>query len=141
MKHYGVDVDITMSCRIEVDAESEDHAKTIVANWIGDDSWRYVKDGHYMSHEFEAVNECEPEEEKTELQKAIDYVRDNMDEDDMAILKAEVRQCYKAHLIPGENVMDCDRVIDLLEEYGDENDLPERWWESECEIDEILCEL
>lgn len=59
MKRFEVDVDITMSCRIEVDAENEEQAKTKVGNWIGDDPWYYVKDGHYMSHEFEAVNECE----------------------------------------------------------------------------------
>jgi uncharacterized protein YqgQ len=64
-----------------------------------------------------------------------------MDEDDMAILKAEMNQCYKAHLIPAEDVMDCEKVVDLLNEYGEENDMEERWWESECEIDEILCEL
>lgn len=61
MKRFEVDVDITMSCRIEVDAESEEQAKTKVGNWIGDDPWYYVKDGHYMSHEFEAVGEQEPE--------------------------------------------------------------------------------
>lgn len=59
MKQFRVDVDITMSCRIEVDAESEEQAKAIVGNWIGDNPWNYVKDGHYMFHEFEAVNECE----------------------------------------------------------------------------------
>lgn len=59
MKKFEVDVDITMSCRIEVDAESEEQARTIVGNWIGDDPWQYVRDGHYMSHEFEAVRESE----------------------------------------------------------------------------------
>ena len=63
MKRFEVDVDITMSCRIEVDAESDEQAKTIVANWIGDDPWLYVKDGHYMSHDFEAVNESEEDPE------------------------------------------------------------------------------
>ena len=57
-KRFNVDVDITMSCRIEVDAESEEQAKTIVGNWIGDDPWYYVRGGHYISHEFEAVGEC-----------------------------------------------------------------------------------
>jgi len=61
MKHFVVDVDITMSCRIEVDAESEEQAKTIVGNWIGDNPWQYVRDGHYISHEFEDVNEAEQE--------------------------------------------------------------------------------
>ncbi len=55
-KRFNVDVDITMSCRIEVDAESEDQAKTIVGNWIGDDPMYYVRDGHYINHEFEEVS-------------------------------------------------------------------------------------
>lgn len=139
MKHFEVDVDITMSCRIEVDAESEQDAKNIVANRIGDDPLHYVRDGHYVGHEFEAVNETEADD--STLGKAIQYVRDNMDEDDMAILHAEMNKCYKMHLIPDRDVMDCSKVIDLLEEYGEENDLPEGWWESECDFDEILVKL
>ena len=139
MKHFEVDVDITMSCRIEVDAESEEQAKTIVGNWIGDDPLRYVRDGHYMSHEFEAVNKCEPD--NSTLGRAIRYVRENMDECDLDILKAQMRQCYESHLIPDRGVMDCEEVVDLLEEFGEENDLPECWWESECDFDEILCKL
>lgn len=142
MKHFEVDVDITMSCRIEVDADSEEQAKAIVDNWIGDAPWHYVKDGSYMSHEFEAVNECEPEgDDDTHLKKAVRYVRENMDEDDMAILQAEMNKCYKMHLIPTNDTMDCGKVIDLLEEYGQDNDLPECWWERVCGIDEILVEL
>lgn len=66
------------------------------------------------------------EEEKSEIDKAVGYVRENMDEDDMAILKAEIDRCYKLHLIPAENVMDCCGVTDLLDEYAEENGLPER---------------
>lgn len=78
---------------------------------------------------------------KSRLKKAIDYVKSNMDEDDMAILQAEMNKCYKMHLIPSENVMDCSKVIDLLEEYGDENDLPEGWWEEYGDIEDILVKL
>lgn len=56
-----MDVDITMSCRIEVDAENEEQAKEIVGIRIGNVPWCYVKNGHYVSHEFEAVSEQEPE--------------------------------------------------------------------------------
>lgn len=140
MKHFEVDVDITMSKRISVEAESEEQAKAILNGWIKYNPYEYAHSfDAYVKHEFTDVNE--EEEEKTELQKAIDYVRDNMDEDDMAILKATMNKCYKAHLIPAENVMDCDKVVELLDEYGEENGLEERWWESECEIDEILCKL
>ena len=139
MKRFEVDVDITMSCRIEVDAESEEQAKTIVGNWIGDNPWQYVRDGHYMSHEFEAVNESEPD--NSTLGRAVRYIRENMDGCDLDILKAEMNQCYEAHLIPDRDVMDCDKVIDLLEEFGEENGLPECWWESECDFDEILAKI
>ena len=139
MKHYVVDVDITMSCRIEMDAESEEQAKVIAANLINNDPLHYARDGHYVSHEFEAVNETEDDE--TTLGKAIQYVRDNMSEWEMDALKAEMEGCYEMHLIPDRNVMDCDRVVDLLREFGDENDLPEGWWESECDFDEILTKL
>lgn len=76
-----------------------------------------------------------------QLEKAIQYVREQMDEDDMAILQAEMNKCYKWHLIPDEDVMDCSKVIDLLEEYGQDNDLPEGWWRESCEMDEILVKL
>ena len=78
---------------------------------------------------------------KSRMQKAIDYVRENMDEDDMAILQAEVNKSYKMHLVPSENTVDCDKLIDLLEEYGEDNDLPEGWWMEEGDIDDWLVKL
>lgn len=75
------------------------------------------------------------------MEAALKYVRENMDEDDMTILKAEMNKCYKMHLVPNEDVMNCSNVIDLLEEYGQENDMPEGWWMSECEMDDILLML
>jgi hypothetical protein len=76
-----------------------------------------------------------------ELREGIKYVLDNIDEDDLAMLKAEMNRCWKMHVVPTESTVDCDVVIDLLEEYGQEHDLPERWWEQYCEIDEIICKL
>ncbi|MCR5066337.1 MAG: hypothetical protein K6A67_11315 [Bacteroidales bacterium] len=78
---------------------------------------------------------------KGRLAKAIKYVRENMDEDDMAILQAKMDKCYNMHLIPNEDVMDCSKVIDLLAEYGEENDLPEEWWEEDADMADILAEL
>ena len=137
-KRFEVDVDITMSCRIEVDAESEEQAKTIVGNWIGDDPWHYVNDGHYMSHEFEAVNECE---EPTGFERALEYVREQLEPETLAVIRAQVDRSYRYRMAPSDCVTDDGKVIDLLEEYGQDNDLPEGWWESECEIDEILMKL
>ena len=141
MKRFEVDVDITMSCRIEVDAESEEQAKTIVANWIGDDPWNYVKDGHYMSHEFEAVNECEGEinEEWGDLRDALAYVREQLGPDKVAVVKAQVNVCYEQRR-PIETDYD-DTVHDLLEEWGEDNDYGEEWWSPHCEFCDIIVKI
>ena len=141
MKRFEVDVDITMSCRIEVGAESEEQAKTIVGNWIGDDPWHYVKDGHYMSHEFEAVNECEPEEDGfPELTEALEYVREQLGESVVAVIKAQVDVCYEQRR-PLETDYD-DEVHDLLEEWGEEHGhLSEEWWSESVEFQDIIAKI
>ena len=87
------------------------------------------------------ITNIKPDTEKTEIDKAVDYVLDNIDEDDLAIVKAEASRCYKQHLVPTEYIMDCSAVTDLLEEYGQENGLSEEWWSEECDIDVILNKL
>lgn len=77
----------------------------------------------------------------SELSKAIRYVQENIDEDDLACIKAEANKCWKQHLVPTENLIDCEAVTDLLEEYGQEHDLDERWWEEYADIDEIINKL
>lgn len=144
MKRFNVDVDITMSCRIEVDAESEEQAKTIAQNWIGDDPWYYVRDGHYIKHEFEEVSECEDDpltEYSEDYRKGIAYVMKELDEDDKAIIRAECNKAYKMHLVPNGDVVDDSKIIDLLEEYGQDHDLPEGWHEEEYDSSEILTML
>lgn len=74
----------------------------------------------------------------SELGKAVLYVQENIDEDDLACIKAEANKCWKQHLVPTENLIDCEPVTDLLEEYGQEHDLDERWWEEYADIDEII---
>lgn len=34
-----------------------------------------------------------------------------------------------------------DQIYDLLEDYGEDNNLPEGWWMSEFEIDNIVLQL
>lgn len=141
MKRFNVDVDITMSCRIEVDAESEEQAKTIVGNWIGDDPWYYVKDGHYIKHEFEEVSECEdePDEEWDDLRDALAYVREQLGPDKVAVVKAQVNVCYEQRR-PIETDYD-DEVHDLLEEWGEDNDYGEEWWSPHCEFCDIIVKI
>lgn len=142
-KRFNVDVDITMSCRIEVDAESEEQAKTIVGNWIGDDPWQYVKDGHYIKHEFEEVSECSNDpltEYSEDYRKGIAYVKEQLDEDDLAILRAQVSKNYKQHNAPATGIDD-SKIIDLLEEYGEDHDLPEGWYLDEYDADDVMLML
>ena len=75
------------------------------------------------------------------LKPALDYVREQLGEETVAVIRAQVDCSYRYHLAPGDCVTDDDRVIDLLEKYGQDNDLPEGWWENEGDIDDILLKL
>ena len=138
-KRFNVDVDITMSCRIEVDAESEEQAKTIAQNWIGDDPWQYVRDGHYIKHEFEEVSECsDPLTEYSEdYRKGIAYVKEQLEDFVKDIIRAKVNRNYAQHDSPSTG-LDDHRIIDLLEEYGEDHDLPEGWYLDEYDADEVM---
>lgn len=74
------------------------------------------------------------------LQDAIAYVREQLSEDDITIIHAQINKAYKQHLNP-EDMCDTDKVYDLLEEYSADNDLPEGWYLYECDINDILLEL
>ncbi len=140
MKQYAVDVDITMSKRIYVDAESEEAAKVIVNNWMQDDPYYYAKDADaYVKHEVTDVTEA-GESEHSELDEALDYVRKEMDEDDLLIYKATVSKNMNCRYPVGAG-LDDGRIIDLLEEYGDDNGLSEGWWEEYGDIEDILMKL
>ena len=73
-----------------------------------------------------------------EYRKGIAYVMENLDEDDKAIIHAECNKAYKQHLIPDSNIVDDSKITDLLEEYGEENDLCDGWYEEEYDASEIL---
>lgn len=139
-KRFNVDVDITMSCRIEVDAESEEQAKTIVGNWIGDDPWQYVRNGHYIKHEFEEVSECSDDpltEYSEDYRKGIAYVKEQLEDFVKDIIRAKVSRNYAQHDSPSTG-LDDHRIIDLLEEYGEDHDLPEGWYLDEYDADEVM---
>ena len=129
-----------VSVTVEVAAENPEDAEKKALEKTGCDEAYYLsKYDSVWEREVVEVNECEVE--KSDIDKAIDYVREQMDKDDMTILQAEMNKCYKMHLIPNEDVMDCSKVIDLLEEYGQDNDMPEGWWMEYGEIDDILIKL
>jgi len=92
----------------------------------------------------EEVSECseDPKDEILEqwsmtFKDAVLYVRDQMDEDDLTILRAQVSKNYKQHNAPATGIDD-SKVIDLLEEYGEDHDLPEGWYLDEYDADDVM---
>ena len=73
-----------------------------------------------------------------DYRKGIAYVMEQLDEDDKAIIRAECNKAYKMHLVPNGDVVDDSKITDLLEEYGQDNDLPEGWYEEEYDSSEVL---
>lgn len=72
------------------------------------------------------------------MKEAIKYVHDN-------ILMEDVRATIQVQSARGVNSLNeydpmniQDRIHDLMEEFSDDNDLPEGWWMYETDEDDIL---
>lgn len=74
-----------------------------------------------------------------DVKDAIAYVRANVDIDDVrrAMTIIDRQRCPLCQADPELD----NQIYDLMEEYGQDNDLPECWWQSEIDEDEILFEL
>lgn len=139
MKRFIVHVDFCVANSLCVNAEDEEQAIRIAKEKITDNPYKYVgTEGDIAGSE---VVDVEEDEDVSELGKALDYVRDNIDPDDLVIIRAQVDKSYSNHMAPGDCVTDDSKVIDLLEEYGQDNDLPEGWWEEYGDINDVLLEL
>lgn len=141
MKQFEVDIDITMSKRIYIDAENEDEAREKVEQRMKENPYEQASDfDAYVSHEITDVNETEPDDDLGgDLREALAYVREQLGEDRLAVVKAQACVCYEQRR-PIDTDYN-DEVHDLLEEYGADNDLPEGWWENEGDIDDWLLKL
>lgn len=73
---------------------------------------------------------------KTDFEKALDYVRNKVDMDyiNYMVCKAMEMRCPTSYVDP----ILSDDIVDLLEEYGQDNDLPENWWCEYGDIDDII---
>jgi hypothetical protein len=72
----------------------------------------------------------------THIEKAIKYIRENVDMEHVGYMIVQSKlQRMPVSLMYASFT---DDVQDLLEEYGQDNDLPEGWWANECDIDEII---
>lgn len=72
-----------------------------------------------------------------DMRKAVAYINEQLEPEDKAIIAAQVSKNFKQHMNPAYGIDD-DKIIDLLEEYGDDHDLGEGWWEEECDLDDIV---
>ena len=76
---------------------------------------------------------------KTEIELAIEYVRKNIDMDDVNYIRGRV---WKNHsCVRAEDPGILTRIYDLMEEYGADNELPENWWLEEMDEEEIFEQL
>lgn len=76
-----------------------------------------------------------------DYRKGIAYMKEQLGEDDKAIIRAECSKAYKMHLVPNGDVVDDSKITDLLEEYGQDHDLPEGWYLDEYDADEVMLML
>lgn len=74
-----------------------------------------------------------------DVKDAIAHVRANVDMDDVEKAMAIIGQ-QRRPLCQVDPSLDC-QIYDLMEEFGEDNDLPECWWMSEIDEDTILFEL
>lgn len=143
MKQFRVDVDFRVTNCIYIDAETPEKAEEMVREKCRSNPYQYTCNADSAELlEVTDVIECEPDEDdigSDDLKEAMAYVREQLGEDRLAVVKAQATVCYDQRR-PIDTDYN-DEVHDLLEEYGQENDLPEGWWESECEIDEVLAKL
>ena len=72
-----------------------------------------------------------------DMRKAVAYINEQLEPEDKAIIAAQVDKNFKQHMNPAYGIDD-GKIIDLLEEYGDDHNLGEGWWEEECDIDGIV---
>ena len=79
----------------------------------------------------------------TEIEKAIQYVRDNKswtEQDERAAWEEFDRQRCPLDMTSHGGLI-ADQIHDLMEEYSMDNDLPECWWLYETDIDGVFLEL
>jgi hypothetical protein len=76
-------------------------------------------------------------EYSADMRKAVAYINEQLEPGDKAIICAKVDKNFKQHMNPAYGIDD-GKITDLLGEYGMDHDLPEGWWEEECDLDDIV---
>lgn len=83
----------------------------------------------------------EQQEINVDIEKAIQYVRDNKSwsdaQEQSALKKINELRCDISYA--DSNI--ADEIAELMNEYGEENEFPEGWWEEEMSVDDIFFKL
>lgn len=144
MKQYRVFIDITVTKMFSMKAESEEQARDEALRMCRERSDYYARD--YDGVIDVSVTDCEedPEPEDNEapdgMAEALNYVRENLDGDELMIIKSRVSY-NQSHRLPAASQVNDGKIIDLLEEYGEDNGQPEGWWMEAGDIDDWICKL
>ena len=141
MKNYEVRMTMLVAVTVSVEAENAEAAEKLAMEKTGNEEAYYLS--HYDSvweREVVEVNECEPDEEDS-MTEALAYVREQLEQDELDEIKAQIDRSYRYHMNPSDCCAFSSRVEELLEEYGEDNDLPEGWWMYEGDIDDWLLKL
>lgn len=143
MKQFEVRMTMTVCVTVNVEAENQEDAEKKALEKTGNEEAFYLSryDSVWERNVVE-VNECEAEEEEepNPMKPALDYVCEQLGTERTVAIRMQVTYNMK-HRMPVNTGIDDAKVIDLLEEYGQDNDLPEGWWENEGDIEDILLEL
>ena len=151
MKNYEVRMTMLVAVTVSVEAENAEAAEKLAMEKTGNDEAYYLhKYDSVWEREVVEVNECEPDEEDTEpedneapdgMAAGLAYLMEQLEQDEIDEIRAQIDRSYRYHMMPSDCVTNDSKVIDLLEEYGADNDLPEGWWENEGDIDDWLLKL
>ena len=77
--------------------------------------------------------------EFTEFEKAIEFIKDNIDKNRIARVKAKL-ESQNMELADVDEELD-EIIYDLMEEYGADNDLAEGWWLDEGTTEDVIVKL
>ena len=144
MKNYEVRMTMLVSVTVSVEAENEEAAEKLAMEKTGREEAYYLsRYDSVWEREVTEVNEVEPDEDDTPdgMTAGLAYLREQLEADELAEIRAQVDRSYRYHMAPSDCVTNDNKIIDLLEEYGADNDLPEGWWEGEGDIDDWMIKL
>lgn len=101
---------------------------------------RVTVSGDHYTAEITEVSECDDDplaDYSEDYRKGIAYVKEQMEDFEKDIIRAKVNRNYAQHDSPSTG-LDDHRIIDLLEEYGEDHDLPEGWYLDEYDADDVM---